>query len=360
MTDDEYKIDKVHKASLSREFTSTNKKWYEEIPSKEIPIKLSDVWIDDVPTTPPPITTEIIELVQDLVLTEDRTVKEHKTWLTCKVPGLLNTRIYDFIQPSKGFDIKYNVKLYDNSGKQVYIGEELEWEFDYLNGIISFKEDPLNKYIQPFHLYGYRYIGRYGSLEELQSEGGGSGTGVASLDEAYDGGKVINADDGPVQITASNGSSSLQIDPVNYTPVNDLAPGQIVNRDGILYIYDDSRSAWISMVRQAISFGAKRADGVFMNLSNFTSNMSGWPALRKGMIVGITAQAAGGYSRKHIDLKIKDNENNLFSFDLFDHYYSNGNLNIPFNENNLIQILVSSQYEMTYGLVINLEIVWSI
>jgi len=358
MNDEEYKLDKVYKAALNREFTSTSKEWYEETPSKEVPVKLSNVWIDDIPSVPPPITTEVVEMVQDLILTEDRTVLEHKTWFTCETPGLLNTRLQDFIQPSKGYDIKYHVKLYDNSGKQVYIGEELEWEFDYLSGIVFFKEDPLNKYVQPFHLYGYRYVGRYGSLDDLSGGSASGETGATTLDEAYDGGRTIEADEGPIRITASNGSSSLQVDPINYTPVNNLAPGQIVNREGILYIYDESRATWISMIRQAIAFGAKRADGVFMNLSNFTSNMSGWPALRKGMIVGITAQASGGYSRKHIDIKIKGDENNLFGFDLFDHYYSNGNMDISFNENDLLQILVSSQYEMTYGLIINLEIAW--
>ena len=85
--------------------------------------------------------------------------------------------------------------------------------------------------------------------------------------------------------------------------------------------------------------------------------MSGWPALRKGMILGVTAQASGGYSRKHIDIAIKGKDN-IFGFNLYDHYYANGDLALPFNENDLIQIKVSSEYEMTYNLVLNLEISW--
>lgn len=360
--DEKFNVDKIHKTTLNREFTSTDKDWYEERPAAELSVKLSNIWIDEIPSTPPNITTDVVKIFHDLTLTEDYTVQAHKTWLTCEEPGLLNTRIGDFIRPSRDHDIKYHVKIFDANGKQIYIGEELEWEFDYNNGILTFKEDPASKYSLPFHLHAYRYVGRKGSVEDLGS--GDVEVQPITLDEAYDGdagggsGRIIYADSGPVRIVASEGNAPLQLDSVDYTPVNNLADGQIVHRNGIAYIYDESRSAWLSLFRQAIAFGAKRADGVMMNLSNFSSNMSGWPALRKGMIVGVTAQAAGGYSRKHIDVKIKGSDDNLFGFNLFDHYYSNGNLDIPFEENDLIQIKVSSQYEMTYNLIINLEIAW--
>lgn len=360
---DNFELDKVHKTSLSREFTSIEKQWYEENPAAEPSIKLSNVWIDEIPKTPPNITTEVVEIVHDLTLTEDLTVQDHKTWLACEEQGLLTTRLHDFIQPSKGYDIKYHVKIYDAAGRPVYIGEELEWEFDYSEGILSFKQTPTPKYILPFHLHAYRYIGRKGSLDDL----GGSGSGdfePQTLDQVYDGpdssgsGRTINADSGAVVIKASDGYAALQIDSVDYTPINDVKDGQIIHRNGIAYIYDESRSAWLSMFRQAIAFGSKRADGVMMNLSNFSSNMSGWPALRKGMIVGVTAQASGGYSRKHIDIGIKGSDDMLFGFNLFDFAYANGNLDLPFEENDLIQIKVSSQYETTYNLILNLEIGW--
>lgn len=357
-----FELDKVHKSSLNREFTSTDKEWYEESHSVETSVKLSNVWIDEIPKTPPTISNNIVEVV-NIILTEDQTVSFHKTWFACSEQGLLNTRMGDFIQPSKGYDIKYHVKLYDANNKQVYIGEELEWQFDYLNGILTFKEDPTSKYLMPFSIKAYRYIGRKGSLTNL---GGSGGSGATSLDQAYDGlegsgsGATIEADSGAVVIKASNGYAALQIEPIDYTPIKNLSDGQIIYRNGIAYIYDESRGRWLSMFRQAISFGAKRADGVMMNLSNFSSNMSGWPALRKGVIVGVTAQASGGYSRKHIDIIKREQVDPIFSFNLQDHYFADGTLNIPFDENDLIQIKVSSEYEMTYNLVLNLEIAWAI
>jgi hypothetical protein len=358
---EDFKLDKVHKTSLSREFTSTDKEWYEERPTKELSVKLSNIWIDEIPKTPPLETSTTIEVIKDLTLTEDFTVEGHRTWFTCEEQGLLNTRLEDFIQPSKGQSIKYHVKVYDAVGKQVYIGEELEWEFDYNNGILIFKENPTVKYTMPFKVSAYRYIGRLGNLEDLAGSGGNSIP--PTLDKAYDGvdgigsGRVIEADSGPVVIKASNGYAPLQLSNIDYIPINGVEGGQIMHRNGIAYIYDESRSTFLSMFRQAIAFGSKRADGVMMNISNFSSNMSGWPALRNGMIVGVTAQAAGGYSRKQIDVGIKGGEN-LLSFNLFDFAYANGSLDLPFEENDLIQVKVSSQYEVTYNLVLNLEIAW--
>ena len=361
--EDSFELDKVYKTALSREFTSIDKEWYEESPTNELSVKLSSIWLEDIPKSPPLTTTSVVEIINDMTLTEDLTVSDHRAWFTCSEQGLINTRIYDFIQPSRGFDIKYHIKLFDSAGRQVYIGEELEWTFDYSNGILVFKENPSTKYLIPFHIKAYRYIGKKGSLKNLGT-GGATVVGSQTLDEAYDGvdgdgsGRVINADSGPVRITASQGYAALQLDPIDYIPTKNLADGQIIYREGIAYIYDESRHQWLSMFRQAISFGAKRADGIMMNLSNFSSNMSGWPALRKGIIVGITAQASGGYSRKHIDIVKRGQDDVLFGFNLLDHYFADGGLNIPFEENDLIQIKVSSEYEMTYNLVLNLEIAW--
>jgi hypothetical protein len=352
---EEFELDKVYKTTLKREFTSTEKEWYEEQPSNEQPIHVSSIWLDDIPKNPPTVNTAVVEIIDNLILTEDLTVKGHRSWIACRSPGLLNTRLYDFIQPSKGHGIKYHVQVTDSNNRQVYIGEELEWNFDYNNGILTFKEDPTEKYLSPLKIKAYRYIGKKGSIDDL---GSGGGSNPVSLDEAYNEGRVIEANEGPIVINPSNGSAALQITPVDYTPTNNVEAGQIINRQGIAYIYDESRQEWLSMFRQAIAFGAKRADGVMMNLSNFSSNMSGWPALRKGMILGVTAQASGGYSRKHIDLKIKGSDEILFGFNLFDHAYANGNLDLPFEENDVIQIKVSSEYEMTYNLVINVEIGW--
>jgi hypothetical protein len=351
--------DKLFKDSLNREFTSTAKRWSEEQLANPDNIRFENVWIDTIPSLPPNISTSAIEIISDLTLTEDRTVSDQKTWLVCKNVGFVNTREGDFISPDKRLSPKYSVRIFDNAGTAVILGEEEEWYFDYKDGILAFKESPIVKYHPPFHLFGYRYIGKRGTLADLSISVGAIGLNASYNGAEGDGaGRVIYTDNGPVELKASAGYAPLQIDPISYTPTLGLSEGQICLKGGIIYVYDDSRHSWVSMQRQAITFGAKRADGIYMNLTDFTSNASGWPALRDGVILGITAQASGGYPSKKISILF--NEEHKIDFNLSNRIYINSNLNIPFNGGDLIKMLVGSEFETTYGLVVNLELGWRI
>ncbi len=342
------KEDLLYKNYKSREFTSDDKKWYEEKTSDPQHIHFGNVLLDEIPESPPAITTDVVEIISDLTLTKDFTTDDNKAWYACSTQGILSTRLYDFIQPDKNKSNKYNIKIFDNTGIQLLV-DDILWDFDYQNGILTFETDPTLEYEAPFHLYGYRYIGEKASKESL---------GAQTLDEAYNGGSEINTDNGPVIITPSAGSSALKITSVDYVPTEDLTGDELINYKGILYIYDTFRSTWISLDRQTVSFGVKRADGIFLNLSNFSSNMSGWPAIRDGMILGITAQAAGGYPNKRIKLFKKDTPGPLFEFDLDDLFYANGDIGIPFEKNDLIKIFVSSEFSTVYNLIVNIEIGW--
>lgn len=350
------KIDASYKKLLKRQYTSLNKRWHEEFAGKTASIKFKDVWIDGIPETPPDNSTNIIQVVDGLILTEDLTVDNSLAWLACSTPDNLSSRIGDFIQPDRDLQSGYFIRVFDNTDKQVFVGDQVNWEFDYVNGILTFENQP-SLYTPPFKIYGYRYIGDTGT---------NIGFTTTTLDHAYDGsfsggsGRIINVDFGPVVLNPTNGSAALQINPVPYTPSINLEDGQIINKSGILYVYDLTRNKWLSMIRQNIVFGAKRADGIYLNLSNFSSNMSGWPALRDGTILGITAQSSNGYSAKQFKI-IKHGESiPLFTFNLTDHYYANGNLNIDFDANELIKILASSEFGVAYNTVINLEIGWRV
>jgi hypothetical protein len=347
----------LHKNLVNKEFTSEEKKWYEENSSNLENVNLENIRIDEIPKNPPAITTDIVEIISDLVLTKDQSTENNKAWLTCKTIGVLSSRIYDFIQPTKKLSNKYNIRVYDNIGQQLLI-DEIEWSFDYLNGILTFQENPEEiGYEAPFHIYGYRYIGERATKDIF---------GAQSLDDAYDtkvgdgAGRVINADSGPVSIQASDGSSALKIGSIDYIPTEDVSGDEIINYRGILYVYDLSRNIWVSLNRQAVTFGAKRADGIYLNLSSFTSNMSGWPALRNGVILGLTAQASGGTSQKKIEIYRNNSSTPSFQFNLNNLYYANGDLNLQFEKNDLIKILVSSEFGTVYNLIVNLEIGWAL
>lgn len=345
----------LNKYLKNKESTSEAKAWYEENASNSDTLNLNRIRIDEIPETPPSISTDVIEIISDKTLTKDRT--STLSWFVCRDTGVLSSRLYDFVQPDKQLSNKYTVKLYDNIGQQLLI-DEVEWSFDYLNGIVSFTQDPEDLgYEEPYHFYGYRYSGQYGEKDLF---------GAQSLDEAYDtnqgdgSGRIINADSGPVVINASNGSSALKISSVEYVPTENLEGDEVINHKGILYVYDTSRLSWISLYRQAVNFGAKRADGIYLNLSSFSSNMSGWPALRDGTILGLTAQASGGTSQKKIEIYRNDRQLPDFQFNLSNLYYANGDINVPFQKNDLVKILVSSEFGTVYNLIVNLEIGWRI
>ncbi|MFW6226209.1 MAG: hypothetical protein ACOC3V_04570 [bacterium] len=354
MPSNDIKVDIAYKKFLKRQYSSTNKKWHEEFPGKALTIKLKDIWIDELPSNPPTQNTSSIEIITDLELTQDVTVDGGLSWVTCLTPGDLTTQIGDFIQPDKELKQGYYIKLFDSVGSQIYVGDDSNWEFDYANGILTFESVP-SGFIAPYSISGYRYIGRTGF---------DTGDFITTLDEAYDGkdgdgsGRIIHADFGPFQITPSNGSAALQLDPQTYTPVNGLADGQIINRGGILYIYDGTRNKWLSMMRQNITFGIKRADGCYLNVADFSSSNSGWPALRKGTILGMTAQASSGYANKKFIMSKNNDPTSIYNFSLNNYYLADNILDIDFETNDIIKILATSEFTTTYNVVINLEIAW--
>lgn len=348
MASDTEKIDIAYKRFSLREHTSTEKKWHEEYAGKALNISSSDIWIETIPAVPPDESTSVVEIV-DMVLTEDLTVNNSMAWLAYKN----GSRIGDFIQPSRTRSQGYFIKVYDATGTQIYVGDDVAWEFDYANGILTFGSKP-SKYTAPFSIKGYRYVGGALSGETFST----------SLDSSYDGasgsgsGRVIEADFGPVAINASNGSAALQLSPVDYTPTTGLADGQIINRAGILYVYDSTRDMWLSMMRQNVLFGARKADGRYLSVGGVSASSSGWPCLRNGVILGITAQAASGYDSKRFSLYV--NTTDKFNFNLKDYCYINADLSIPFETGNILKVLASSEYTASNNVTISLEVAWKI
>jgi hypothetical protein len=296
--------------------------------------------------------TDTIDVV-DMVLTEDVTVENSLSWFCCATPNDLSSRLGDFIQPTKTRSQGYFVRLFDSNNIQIYVGDEVGWEFDYANGILTFEQRPSN-YTAPFKIKAYRYIG--GVLDK--------NTFPTDLNRSYNGmtgsgsGRIIQANFGPVEINASNGSAALQISPVDYTPATGLADGQIINRAGILYVYDATRDAWLSMMRQNVVFGAKKADGRYLSIGGVTSSSTGWPALRNGVILGITAQGSSGYDSKRFTLL--SNSDVIHDFTLNNYFYINGMLNIPFDMGSVLKLLASSEFTPCNNVTISLEVAWRI
>ena len=158
------KVDFVWKKIKGRIFTDnfpsdSGKTYYEEYPGTLVNPHATEVWIDDIPVPPPGSSTEIVEYYSDLVLTEDLSVVDHRSWFACETVGDPSTRIKGWVPPR--FHQSYTVQIFDNNGTEITTTHESNWFFDYENGVLVFENDPTSYGLQlPIHLRGYVYKGQ--------------------------------------------------------------------------------------------------------------------------------------------------------------------------------------------------------
>lgn len=151
------KTDLTFKKIVNRQYTTPDKQWYEEYSG--IPFKLfgTDVWVETIPTTPPPTSTSIVEVFDTLTLQQDLTVGNQKSWLA---ENPIGTRIYGFIPPRYG--LGYNIRLYDANDAEISTTDGSSWFFDYEAGVLTFDNDPgsFGWNDTAFKIKAYRYIGK--------------------------------------------------------------------------------------------------------------------------------------------------------------------------------------------------------
>ena len=127
----------------------------------------------------------------------------------------------------------------------------------------------------------------------------GNGLDHNSLDEAYDEGgagvgRTITADNGAVKLDpAAGGYAPLELVPTASLPSNDLQDGQVCTVGGIMYIYDATRTLWISVQRMSFMFGRAgktRDQYLDFGAGGLPTNNSGVRLIRDAVITGISVQ----------------------------------------------------------------------
>ena len=102
-------LDLVFKKVVNRQYTTEVKKWYEENPGVPFKLKGSDVWVDNIPETPPVSDSAVIagyRVANKLVMTEDISVNSSKSWYADDT----GTKLTGFISPRYGQG--YTAELY--------------------------------------------------------------------------------------------------------------------------------------------------------------------------------------------------------------------------------------------------------
>ncbi len=95
------------------------------------------------------------------------------------------------------------------------------------------------------------------------------------------------------QVDIESTGVPLRIKPSTSTPTGNSGGQMFVGDDGILYIYDGTRSKWLSVDRTMVGWGRNSNNTSNQYLRQFNgaqSNFSGWRMVRDGTITAITAQ----------------------------------------------------------------------
>jgi len=162
MLSSETKFNILFKLFNHRDFTDTRKELFEEQFNTYSSYILNNkqVQLDDIIIPPPSTNTSVVKIINDLELTEDNTVPDHKCWLVCSTPNDLSTRIQNIIPPT--YHPSYEVEIYDNNNNRIYTGHECNWHFIYDTGVLVFENDPTEYgFTLPLKINCYYYTGRY-------------------------------------------------------------------------------------------------------------------------------------------------------------------------------------------------------
>ena len=353
---------------LSNTSDSAGNKWYEEQYSY-VPFLLNkQIYMKDVPTCVDIAGADANVAAYPTIL-EKRDIKltvvngaNNRAWAAFKTWNDSNSGIYDDWLLPQIFGKGYTVRLFQDNGSGTGVGTEIStsqgaWVPSYKLGFIVLASGYTAvdvPWTQPLWARVYRYVGAKGIT--------GSTASVA-LDDAYNNGSTIAVDSGSIVLNASNGYAPLQLTPLAGVPTSGIAAGQICNVDGIAYIYDGSRSKWLSMMRETVSYHANRGDGNYLGFGEYADNAAGFVCPRNCTLVSVSASIGRGNMSKGFFVTKNGLENQLYYFNLSSGKYfdsSGSTVNIDFVQGDIVQVICDSIGGATSAARVNLELTWKL
>lgn len=193
---DSTKIDFSFRALINREFTTTAKKFYNEFGANTINMNTSEIWSQDVSSTPATaVNAGVAKQYTDFVLsplagytTSAFYVASGSGW----TPGdevsrgtiNLNYLQRNFISDKYGAD--YAVTLKDGNNTDIYPLDNIDWLFNYQTGILTIQDPGQGAYdYTSLKLSGYQYVGTF------LSESSGAGSGFPFAGDAVISGSLL-------------------------------------------------------------------------------------------------------------------------------------------------------------------------
>ena len=187
-----------------------------------------------------------------------------------------------------------------------------------------------------------------------------------TLSEAYDeggsgAGRYIDATSGAVKIdVVDSDNAPIELVEKSVLPTSDLAAGQLAVKDGMLFVYDGTRSKWLSTTRMFLTFGrGGRTANQYLNFyaGRIPSNNSGLRLSRDAVIVSLSGQFnTSGTGIFYIGKNDTPSSigNLSVSSSLGNH---NTTLNIDLSAGDFLQSYIQSSTKVWYPVLI-VEIAW--
>jgi len=147
---------------------------------------------------------------------------------------------------------------------------------------------------------------------------------------------------------------SAQVDWANI--INPPVAGNIVIINGDAYIYDNVRGKTLSISETGYLWSENVSDGRYMKIGDITSTGAGYIMPINATIVKIAAYADRGNLSKNFNVRV--NSSNVYSFQLVGGIYTNNQLNIDLNVEDILQIFTSGSGAPVKDIVINVFVKW--
>ena len=191
------KIDKSFRTLINKEFTTTAKKFYNELGANTINSNTTEIWSQDVSLTP---GTAVI----------DGVAKQYTDFILAPLLGYADSAFYfasgsgftpgtsidrvtineDLLQRnfiSDKYGPAYVATLKDAGGNDVPPTDDIDWIFDYTTGILSIQDPTEGSYATPYKISLYQYVGKFASASIGESLSTASIAGSTLTFEKNDG-----------------------------------------------------------------------------------------------------------------------------------------------------------------------------
>jgi hypothetical protein len=150
-----HQLDRINKQLDGKVQTSITKRINEETISSKLLIHSNDVWTTQIPTdTAVALLNGIVISHIKLLLTEDKSVPNHRGWYASKNA----IKLTNWVPPIFGKD--YTIRLYDSTNKEILSSDNMNWHWNYQAGYLVIEN--VSSHVIPYKVTGYQYAGKTG------------------------------------------------------------------------------------------------------------------------------------------------------------------------------------------------------